>query len=69
MSIFFGIDNGVPTATLPPSMYAPTSQGDQPQWPKWAQFYETKGSAGEAPDLPETKRLMELYNTWRGATT
>jgi peptide/nickel transport system substrate-binding protein len=69
MSIFFGIDNGVPTATLPPSMYAPTSQGDQPQWPKWAQFYETKGSAGEAPDLPEAKRLMELYDTWRGATT
>lgn len=68
MTIFFGIDNGVPTATLPPSMYAPTSQGDQPQWPKWAQFYETKGAAGEAPDLPEAKRLMELYNEWRHAT-
>ena len=66
MSIFFGIDNGVPTATLPPSMYAPTSQADQPQWPKWGQYYETKGSAGEAPDLPEAKRLMELYNDLAG---
>jgi peptide/nickel transport system substrate-binding protein len=68
MTIFFGIDNGVPVASLPPSSYAPTSQADQIQWPKWGQYHETKGAAGEAPDLPEAKRLMELYSNWQRAT-
>ena len=62
MSMFFGIDNGVPAAALPPRDFAPTSQGDQLQWPQWGQYYETKGEAGEPPDLPEAKRLMELYH-------
>lgn len=64
MSMFFGIDNGVPTSILPPKDFAPTSQGDQLMWPKWGQHYETKGVAGEAPDLPEAKRLMDLYREW-----
>ena len=51
MSMFFGIDNGVPAAALPPRDFAPTSQGDQLQWPKWGQHYETKGEAGEPPDI------------------
>ena len=68
MSMFFGIDNGVPTAALPPRDFAPTSQGDQLQWPKWGQHYETKGEAGEPPDLPEAKRLMELYHEWTTAS-
>jgi peptide/nickel transport system substrate-binding protein len=67
MSMFFGIDNGVPAAALPPKDFAPTSQGDQLQWPKWGQYYETKGAAGEPPDLPEAKRLMELYTEWTTA--
>jgi peptide/nickel transport system substrate-binding protein len=68
MSMFFGIDNGVPTAIMPPKDYAPTSQGDQLQWPKWGQHHETQGAAGEPPDLPEAKRLMELYKAWTTAT-
>jgi peptide/nickel transport system substrate-binding protein len=64
MTIFYGIDNGVPTAIMPPKDFAPTSQADQPQWPKWGQYYETKGAAGEPPDLPEAKQLMDLYNRW-----
>ena len=64
MSMFFGIDNGVPTSAMPPRDFAPTSQGDQLQWPKWGQHYETKGEAGEPPDLPEAKRLFELYQEW-----
>lgn len=64
MSIFYGIDNGTPTALMPPKDFAPTSQADQPQWPKWGQFYETKGAAGEPPDLPEAKRLMDLFKQW-----
>ena len=49
---------------MPPRDFAPTSQGDQLQWPKWGQYYETKGEAGEPPDLPEAKRLMDLYGEW-----
>ena len=64
MSMFFGHDNGVPASSMPPRDFAPTSQGDQLQWPKWGQYYETKGEAGEPPDLPEAKRLMELYQEW-----
>ena len=64
MSMFFGIDNGVPTASMPPKDFAPTSQGDQLQWPAWGQHYETKGEAGEPPDLPEAKQLMDLYQEW-----
>jgi peptide/nickel transport system substrate-binding protein len=39
------------------------------QWPKWGQYYETKGQDGEPPDMPEAKRLLELYDEWRRATT
>jgi peptide/nickel transport system substrate-binding protein len=49
---------------MPPKDFAPTSQADQPQWPKWGQYFETKGAAGEPPDLPEAKRLMELFGQW-----
>jgi peptide/nickel transport system substrate-binding protein len=65
MTIFYGIDNGMPTATMPPRDFAPTSQADQPQWPKWGQHYETKGAAGEPPDLPEAQRLLELFGEWQ----
>jgi len=68
MSMFFGIDNGVPSASLPPKDFAPTAQGDQLQWPKWGQYYETNGEAGEPPDLPEAKRLMDLYKEWTTAS-
>ena len=65
MTVFPGIDDGAPVATRPPSAYAPTSQYDQPQWPKWGERYETKGHAGEEPDLPEAGRLLELYEAWK----
>ena len=65
MTIFYGIDNGMPTAAMPPKDFAPTSQAEQAQWPKWGQFYETKGAAGEPPDLPEAQRLMALFKEWQ----
>jgi peptide/nickel transport system substrate-binding protein len=66
MSIWFGLENGIPTAEMSPSEFAPTSQ-QQLQWPKWGQYYETKGAAGEPPDEPEAKKLLELFTAWRGA--
>ncbi|MEZ5823485.1 MAG: ABC transporter substrate-binding protein [Geminicoccaceae bacterium] len=68
MSIWYGLENGVPTAEMSPKEFVPVNQYDQPQWPKWGQYFETKGSAGEAPDLPEAQRLMELFGQWEAAT-
>lgn len=64
MSIWSGLENGLPTADMSPHELAPTSQ-NQFQWPKWGQYYETKGEVGEAPDLPEAIELFELNNQWR----
>jgi peptide/nickel transport system substrate-binding protein len=66
MSIWYGLENGIPTADMDPSEFAPTSQ-QQLQWPKWGQYHETKGTAGEPPDIPEAKKLMELFEAWRAA--
>jgi peptide/nickel transport system substrate-binding protein len=68
MTIWYGWDNGVPTADTPPNNFAPVSQFDQPMWPKWGQFYETKGASGEKPALPEAAQLMELYKNWGVST-
>ncbi len=64
MVLWWGHDNGVPTADTSPAAFAPTSQADQPQWPRWGQHYETGGRAGEAPDLPAAVRLLELFERW-----
>jgi peptide/nickel transport system substrate-binding protein len=63
MSIAKGIENGLPTADMSPWEFAPTAQ-QQLQWPKWGQYFETKGQAGEAPDLPSAERLLALYEAW-----
>ncbi len=68
MSIWSGLENGIPTADMSPHELAPTSQ-DQYQWPKWGQFFETKGERGEPPDLAEAKKLFELNEQWRQATS
>ncbi len=64
MAIWFGLENGIPSADMSPWEFAPTTQ-QQYQWPKWGQYYETRAQTGEPPDLPEAKRLLDLYNAWR----
>ena len=66
MSIWTGLDNGLPTSNSPPTDLAPTNQ-TQPQWPVWGQFFETGGQTGQAPDLPEVKALVALLGQWRRA--
>jgi len=63
ISVWGGIENGLPVADMSPHELAPTRQ-DQYQWPKWGQFHETGGSVGEPPDLPAAKELMRLYEEW-----
>ena len=65
MSLDKGVENGLATADMSPWEFAPTAQ-HQLEWPKWGQFFETKGAAGEAPDIPAAKRLKELYKVWLG---
>ena len=69
MSISYGLENGIPTPDMSPWEFAPTSQFDQYQWPKWGQHWETKGEAGEAPDMPEAKELLSLFQSWRAASS
>jgi peptide/nickel transport system substrate-binding protein len=68
MSIDGGIQNVVASAITSPSEFAPTSQ-QQLGWPKWGQYYETKGKAGEAPDLPSVVKLRDLYQQWLGTAS
>ena len=63
ISVWGGLENGLPTADMSPSDLAPTRQ-DQYQWPKWGQFYETGGKVGEPPSLPAAQTLMELNAQW-----
>ena len=67
-SVWYGWDNGIPTADTPPDYLAPRHQ-EFLAWPKWGQHFQTHGSAGEPPDMPEAQRLMELSLEWEAATT
>jgi peptide/nickel transport system substrate-binding protein len=64
MSMWSGIDNGVPTANMNPAQLAPTAD-DQLQWPLWGAHYVSHGKMGEAPDLPEAAELLALLMRWR----
>jgi peptide/nickel transport system substrate-binding protein len=67
MSVFFGIDNGVAHAGFAPFELAPTNE-DQLAWPQFGMHYTSNGKQGQAPDIPEVRRLVELYGAWsRGA--
>jgi len=67
MSIWTGLENGLPTADMMPWELAPTTQ-QQLQWPMWGQFVETKGESGEKVDLPEAQKLDDLLKQWSTAT-
>lgn len=67
MSVWIGVDTGVPNADMSPWEYCPSTQ-QQLQWAKWGQYIETSGEAGEKIDMPEAQKLHELLLAWRAAT-
>ena len=67
MSLDKGIENGLATADMSPSGFAPTDQ-QQLEWPKWGQYMETKGKGGDPPDLPGALQLKHLYKDWLAAS-
>ncbi len=66
MSVWTGLDNGLPTPDSSPAELAPDMQQSY-EWPKWGQYWETRGTAGEAPDMLKAKELLDLMALWRGA--
>jgi len=66
MSIWSGLENGIPTADSSPMDLAPTTKY-QYQWPKWGSYYESAGKAGEAPEQPEVLELITLNDQWARA--
>jgi peptide/nickel transport system substrate-binding protein len=68
MSVWAGLNNGIPTPDMSPAELAPTAQ-EQLQWPMWGQYYEQGRKGGEAPTLPAAQELVVLYEGWRSAVT
>ena len=66
MSVWTGLENGLPNADTSPDDLAPTSQ-QHLQWPKFGQHHETGGKSGMAPDIPEVRELAKLHAAWRAA--
>lgn len=67
MSVWTGLENGVPSVDTSPHELAPTSQ-QQLMWPAWGQYHETSGMAGEPPDMPLPQELYELNKEWTMAS-
>lgn len=68
MSVWSGLENGVPVAAMPPSELAPTDQ-QQLQWPRWGQYYQSNGEAGAPIDMELPRRLATLNEAWTLATS
>ncbi len=64
MSVWTGLDNGIPTPEMSPRELAPTLQ-EQLQWPMWGQYYENNRTGGQAPDMPDALELVRLFDAWR----
>jgi peptide/nickel transport system substrate-binding protein len=64
MSMWSGLENGIPTADMNPSQLAPTVD-DQLQWPVWGMYYMSNGMKGHPPEIAEAQELIELLQQWR----
>lgn len=68
MTMWPGLENGVPTRDMNPSQLAPTTD-DQLQWPVWGMHYLSNGQKGHAPEVAEAARLVDLLKSWYHART
>ncbi|MBX2879593.1 MAG: ABC transporter substrate-binding protein [Granulosicoccus sp.] len=68
MSVWQGLDNGLPSADMPPRQLAPTSN-DQLQWPLWGLHHMSAHTQGQAADLPKVQELSQLLNRWMLTTS
>lgn len=63
MSVWSGLENGIPTADMPPLDLAPVG-GEALCWPAWGDYAESGGKTGEPVDYPPAERLLDLYRAW-----
>jgi len=63
MSVWTGLENGLPNAGLSPAELAPTSQ-QQLQWPDWGLNFATHGRMGKVPDMQSVRELLDLNSAW-----
>ena len=63
MSMWSGLENGIPNAQSSPHEISPTSQ-QQLQWPKWGQYAETNGNSGQPVDMVLPEKLSLLNKKW-----
>src|SRR3546814_16527719 len=63
MTVWTGLENGLPTADMSPWELAPTTQ-QQWMWPQWGQYLETSGESGDEIEMPAPLRQRELLQTW-----
>jgi peptide/nickel transport system substrate-binding protein len=68
MAMWFGYENGVPSADMSPEEFVPIHQQSY-HWPKWGQYAETGGASGEAVDMELPKELLRLNQAWMRAKT
>ncbi|MBX7145825.1 MAG: ABC transporter substrate-binding protein [Alphaproteobacteria bacterium] len=68
LSVWTGLENGLPNTSFSPAELAPTSQ-QHLQWPKWGQYFETNGESGQPVRDPEAQKLMDLLDLWYKATS
>ncbi|MEL7100135.1 MAG: ABC transporter substrate-binding protein [Pseudomonadota bacterium] len=63
-AVWFGWDNGLPTAATEPDYLAPVNQ-EFFAWPMWGQFYQSRGDLGQQVDMEMPERLLTLAAQWR----
>jgi len=68
MSAWQGLDNGLPSADMPPTEFAPTSN-DQLQWPIWGLHYMSSQTQGKPADMQPVQKLGQLLDEWLLTTT
>ncbi|MEE9332464.1 MAG: ABC transporter substrate-binding protein [Granulosicoccaceae bacterium] len=68
MSVWRGLDNGLPSADMAPSQLAPTSN-DQLQWPVWGLHHMSGKTQGKAADMPFVVELGKLLDNWMLSTS
>lgn len=68
MSVWQGLDNGLPSADMPPSELAPTSDS-QLQWPVWGLYHMSANNQGKPSTMPKVQELEQLLSDWMMTTT
>ncbi len=68
MSVFQGLDNGLPSPDMSPQELAPSSD-DQLQWPIWGLYRMSGHSQGKPSDLFHVQLLSTLLDEWMLSTT